>query len=277
MLLFRAISVISAAAIGYEILLMRLLSITQWHHFAYLIISLALLGYGASGTFLTLTQHWLLPRFATVFISSAVLFSLSTTGSFVLAQQLPFNPLEVMWDYRQWVYLLTLYLLFCVPFFCAATCIGLTFARFKEHIGHIYRSDLLGAGSGALAIVLALFVFSPTTSLKLLGSLGVFAAALASSDRRLYRNRWLPLVLLSCSLVLPSVWPEAWIALRLSEYKGLSQALRLPNVEVLSERSSPLGLLSVVRSPTLPFRHAPGMSLNSLVEPPPQLGLFRRG
>ena len=125
MLLFRAISVISAAAIGYEILLMRLLSIVQWLHFAYLIISLALLGYGASGTFLTLTQHWLLPRFATVFVSSAVLFSLSTTGSFVLAQQLPFNPLEVMWDYRQWVYLLALYLLFCVPFFCAATCIGL--------------------------------------------------------------------------------------------------------------------------------------------------------
>jgi len=146
MLLFRAIAVLSAAAIGYEILLMRLLSITQWHHFAYLIISLALLGYGASGTFLTLTQHWLLPRFAMVFISSAVLFSLSTTGSFVLAQQLPFILLEVMWDYRQWVYLLTLYLLFCVPFFCAATCIGLTFARFKEHIGHIYRSDLLGAG-----------------------------------------------------------------------------------------------------------------------------------
>jgi hypothetical protein len=277
MLLFRAISVISAAAIGYEILLMRLLSIVQWHHFAYLIISLALLGYGASGTFLTLTQHWLLPRFATVFVSSAVLFSLSTTGCFVLAQQLPFNPLEVMWDYRQWVYLLALYLLFCVPFFCAATCIGLTFARFKVHIGHIYRSDLLGAGGGALAIVLALFVFSPTTSLRLLGGLGFFAAALASSDRLLYRNRWLPLVLLSCSLVLPGVWPEAWITLRLSEYKGLSQALRLPNVEVLSERSSPLGLLSVLRSSTLPFRHAPGMSLNSLVEPPPQLGLFTDG
>ena len=39
---------VSAAAIGYELLLMRVLSIIQWHHFAYMIISLALLGYGAS-------------------------------------------------------------------------------------------------------------------------------------------------------------------------------------------------------------------------------------
>jgi hypothetical protein len=28
---------VSAAAIGYEILLMRVLSIVQWHHFAYMI------------------------------------------------------------------------------------------------------------------------------------------------------------------------------------------------------------------------------------------------
>ncbi|NCF60178.1 MAG: hypothetical protein GWP64_10000, partial [Gammaproteobacteria bacterium] len=56
---------ISAAAIGYEILLMRVLSIVQWHHFAYMIISLALLGYGASGTFIALLRSHLEPRFET--------------------------------------------------------------------------------------------------------------------------------------------------------------------------------------------------------------------
>jgi hypothetical protein len=39
-----------AAAIGYEIVLKRLFAIALWHHFVYMIISLALLGYGASGT-----------------------------------------------------------------------------------------------------------------------------------------------------------------------------------------------------------------------------------
>ena len=36
---------------------MRLFSISLWHHFAYMIISLALLGYGASGALLTLAQR----------------------------------------------------------------------------------------------------------------------------------------------------------------------------------------------------------------------------
>ena len=50
-----SVALLSATALAYEVLLMRMFSIIQWHHFAYMIISLALLGYGASGTFLTLT------------------------------------------------------------------------------------------------------------------------------------------------------------------------------------------------------------------------------
>ncbi|MGD8593475.1 MAG: hypothetical protein PVF82_11615, partial [Gammaproteobacteria bacterium] len=58
---FPAISIflVSMSALAYEILLMRIFSIIQWHHFAYMIISLALLGYGVSGTFLSITQQWL--------------------------------------------------------------------------------------------------------------------------------------------------------------------------------------------------------------------------
>ena len=34
-----AVLLVSAAALGYEILLMRMLSIVQWHHFAFMPIS----------------------------------------------------------------------------------------------------------------------------------------------------------------------------------------------------------------------------------------------
>ncbi len=61
--LFPATLLVSAGAIGYELLLMRVLSIVQWHHFAYMIISLALLGYGASGTFIALFKRQLEARF----------------------------------------------------------------------------------------------------------------------------------------------------------------------------------------------------------------------
>jgi hypothetical protein len=58
-----AIAVISGSALAYEILLMRLFSIIQWHHFAYMIISLALLGYGVSGVFLALNRDRLARSF----------------------------------------------------------------------------------------------------------------------------------------------------------------------------------------------------------------------
>jgi SAM-dependent methyltransferase len=74
-----------------------------------------------------------------------------------------------------------------------------------------------------------------------------------------------------------ALWlPPGLIALHphISEYKGLPMALRVPDAEIVEERSSPLGLVTVVESPTIPFRHAPGLSLNNIVEPPLQLGVF---
>ena len=85
--LFLATLLISAAALGYEILLMRVLSIVQWHHFAYMIISLALLGYGASGTFIAINKRWLQPRFEWIFSTSALLFGVTMIACFVLGQR----------------------------------------------------------------------------------------------------------------------------------------------------------------------------------------------
>jgi hypothetical protein len=51
------IAVISGATLAYEVLLLRLFSLIQWHHFAFMVISLALLGYGVSGVFLALARQ----------------------------------------------------------------------------------------------------------------------------------------------------------------------------------------------------------------------------
>ena len=39
---YGSLALLSASALAYEVLLMRLFSIIQWHHFAYLVIALAL-------------------------------------------------------------------------------------------------------------------------------------------------------------------------------------------------------------------------------------------
>ena len=168
---------ISAAAIGYEILLMRVLSIVQWHHFAYMIISLALLGYGVSGTFIALNKQLLESRFELAFAVSGLLFGFAMVACFILGQQVPFNALEVVWNPRQFIYLSVIYLVYFVPFFFAACCIGLAFTCRSSYISRIYFADLLGAGLGALLIIAALFFLSPQNALILLAALAIHSAA----------------------------------------------------------------------------------------------------
>ncbi|MEG7522744.1 MAG: hypothetical protein M3H12_06540, partial [Chromatiales bacterium] len=71
--------------------------------------------------------------------------------------------------------------------------------------------------------------------------------------------------------------PEQWIVPKMSEYKALNQTLRISGTMVKEEHSSPLGLVTLLESRKIPLRLAPGMSLNSTVEPPPQIGLFVDG
>jgi SAM-dependent methyltransferase len=68
--------------------------------------------------------------------------------------------------------------------------------------------------------------------------------------------------------------PGAGISLQVSEFKGLSQALRVLGAEQIDQRSSPLGQLTTVRSESIPFRHTPGLSLNTPGSIPAQLGVF---
>jgi len=272
-----AISVVSAAILAHEVLLMRLFAIVQWHHFAYMVISIALLGFGASGSFLALAQGWLKPRFVAAFAVNAALFGVSALAAFALGERVPFNALEVLWNPGQLLHLLMLYLLFTVPFFCGANCIGLAFARYGEQIGRIYRYDLMGAGVGALGIVAVLFFVPPSDCLRLIAGLGIAAGGLVCFASNDVRRRFAAIGLLAAAVLLPAFVPQSWIALRFSEYKGLSMALQVPGAKVVGDSSSPLGLLTVVRSPTIPFRHAPGLSLDSAIEPPPQLGVFTDG
>ena len=145
------VALVSGAALAYEILLIRLFSIVEWHHLAFLVISLALLGYGASGTFLALAREPLLRGFDVAAATAAALFGVTSFGAFLIAQRIELNSLEIFWSTRQFGRLFLLYLLFAVPFFCAATAIGLALTKFGAESPRLYRADLIGGGTSAAA------------------------------------------------------------------------------------------------------------------------------
>lgn len=270
-----SIALASATALAYEILLVRLFSISQWHHFAYMVISLALLGYGASGTFLALARHRLLPRFTLHFALNLLLFAVTLLISYRLADRSAFNIQEILWDPWQLLHLALLYLYLALPFFFVANAIGLSFMHYREQAPQVYGADLLGAGLGSLGIVLVLFMLFPAGTLKLLGALALAAAALGMWELRV-RHRQLNLALAGIAVAIALV-PTAWLQPHISPYKSLSQTLQIEGTHILEQRSSPLGLISVVASDTIPLRHAPGLSLTATTEPPAQLGIFVDG
>ncbi|HUO82972.1 MAG TPA: SAM-dependent methyltransferase [Gammaproteobacteria bacterium] len=270
-----ALAIVSAAGLAYEILLMRLFSIIQWHHFAYMILSLALLGFGASGTALSLAGRRAERHYAAGFAVNAALFGIASIACFALALRLPFNAEELLWDPAQPLLLCAVYALLALPFFFVANAVGLTLMAARERVGGAYAADLVGAGLGSLGIVLLLFAVFPHMALRMVAALGGIAAALACIELR-----WRPRTGTLAGLAVAAaafLLPDAWLEPRPSPYKALSQALEVSGTRIVDERSSPLGMLTVIANERIPLRHAPGLSLNAPAEPPPQLGVFTDG
>ncbi len=267
-----ALLLLSAATLAYELALMRAFSIALWHHFAYMVISIALLGFGASGTFLALWPGLRRRDPEKTFAVFTVLFALSLPFCFALAQRIPFDPFLLLWDGRQWLSLAAYYLVFFVPFFLGATAVALLLTERAQQAPQVYFCNLLGSGLGSLLLVLFLYLGPPERAVLLTYLLALVAAALVL---RAFPAG--PRVALLAILVLTFFAFESDDALqiRLSQYKGLSLALNLPDAKVEQQRHSPLGRVDVLRSPS--FRHAPGLSLVSPSTPPQQLGLFVDG
>jgi hypothetical protein len=248
----------SASVLAYEILLMRLLSIGLWYHFAYMVISLALLGFGAAGSLLFLTfekmkrntDQWLV-----VFTGvTAVAFPLA----FSLSQKVGLDPLQLIWQKSEWAKMMLTYLLMAIPFFLAGGIVGMILTAAGEGAHLMYASDLLGAGTGALAIIPALYLGPPWTLLPLLGCLVLLGGAACC-----YRIRnpakgisWLVISAVLMGIVYVALPPVP----RIHHTKPLPMTLAFPDAKVEAERMGPLGMIQVVGSSLI--REVPGLSLN---------------
>lgn len=270
---FLAVALISGASLGYELLLLRFFSTMYWDHFAHLIISMALLGFGASGSLLAVFQQRLIPRFHRSFSLCALLFALTLLTAASLAGRLGFNPPEVIWNAGQLARLAAVFLLATVPFLCAGLCIGLTMRWKTEAVARIYQADLSGAACGALLIVALLCILTPQAGVRVLALAGPAAAVLVGGGTRARRGRF-ALAVVVLSIVL---WPAHWLAPVMSPFKELSQALQVPGVRIAQQTHTPTGGFTALTTTTIPFRSAPGLSMLSPVSPPEQVALFHDG
>lgn len=191
---------LSLAVLVMQVCLTRVYSVLSWHHFAYLIISLALLGYGAAGSYVTVSRRFgdaeVRPARLAPF---AWLFSVTAVAAIIVASKIRFYPVDIVLfrDYSNAVSLLLLYVVTSVPFFFAGVCIGRLVSLAGDRVNQFYFADLLGAGAGALASLAVINRLGPVAGVFLAATLAALAACLLGIGRRRWRRWAFPLTLLA--------------------------------------------------------------------------------
>src|SRR5581483_558509 len=163
--LLGALFAVSAASIGFEIMLTRYFAIASWSEYGYWVISIAMAGYSASGVILSLFKDFFFRHAHRFFFFLPLLLPPLACLGFFLVTLNPFNPLELQ-DMDLWMdqfgNIAKYYGALFPVFFRSGLYICLSFlAPTTEKIGAVYAADLVGAGFGALALLVLMFWVNP--------------------------------------------------------------------------------------------------------------------
>ena len=282
---------VSTASLALEALLARYFALTQWHHLSFMVISVALLGFSASGAYLNLAaggRRWRDTHLASpggvvrAMQRTAAAMAVSSAAMFVVLRVLPLDFFRIPGEPLQLLFLAVSYLACAVPFFFAGLVTAIAFAAGMERPGAVYAAAMGGSAVGVL-LPLALLPLAGLRAALVIPALALLPPALlpgpaaATGGRAARRGRLLlpalalPAAVLGAALVLghPALEP------RPGPYKYLSHVLRFPDTRQVARHDTIRGRIDEVAGPTIRF--APGLSLGAGIVVPAQRALVRDG
>lgn len=184
-MIFTGIFLISFGIIALQILQTRIFSFTLWHHLAYMVITVALMGMAAAGTWLSIKKRQPVnPHRFLALCSSG--FSISSVISLAVALRVPldtFMPDKIL----QLAYIFLYYLLLIFPYFFAGVAISFIFTFISKRINLYYMSNLAGSAIGGMAVLPVMEKFGAegaVFAVSLLGMLSALFFAISGRDRR---------------------------------------------------------------------------------------------
>ncbi len=269
-----AVFFVSAGVLGYQVGLMRMLLVASWHHFAFLVISLALLGFGASGTALSLLRGPVMRRPQAVLDALVLATAVLMPACAAVVQLIPVEARIVpllLWRQAGWW--LLYWLVASLPYLTGAAAVGLALMAAPGRVGTVYASNLVGSAAGAAGVTLAMLVLPPAWLPVLTGGM----ALVGLLDVPWSRAGRLRLVAVAAVVALVGGWVAASPpAIRPDPYKYSAYVDRLmaqDQAERVASASSPRATVHVYRS-TL-FHDLPFLGLGAA--PPPMDSLTLDG
>ena len=259
--LVRTAGLVSCGIIAFEIGLIRVLQYASWYHFAFLVITIALLGFGMSGALLSLWRRYFLRHRHTALPILVLLTALSIPLMLQTAQFLPvtgrFLPGLLAGQLAWWA---AYWALLTVPFALGATAIGLALMSAGDRLTAVYAANLIGSASGAVGVTIAMYFVDPAWLGYVTGAV-VLAAALrtglpalraglvsASGPTALAMLAMLTVLTVLTGVLLALVYPPY---IRVDDDKYLAYVDRLEaggQAEQLARATDPSGIVEVFGS-----------------------------
>src|SRR5215471_17526720 len=160
-----AVALVSFASLLLELAMTRLFSVVLFYHFAFLAISVALLGLGSGGVFAHVRRGWL-QRFEMRRLG-AHLCILNSICILAAVEVVLHTPVALEVSGRNFAKLTVIYLAVAVPFFVTGLLFSVLFARSTSEISLLYGADLAGGASACLAVVPVLDLIGAPNALLL--------------------------------------------------------------------------------------------------------------
>jgi len=151
------IGLVAGSVLLLQIALTRVFAIMMWHHLTYMAVSVAMLGFGAAGSFLTARGErvgdagWQ-PDARLVRWTTA--YGLSIVAAFFVATSIPIDTLALWRDKTHLLWLAAIYAAAIVPFLFGGVVVGVLLTRGIAHVNRLYFADLVGSALGGLGSVL---------------------------------------------------------------------------------------------------------------------------
>src|ERR1700758_3944994 len=185
-ILLAGLALTSFSALLLELALTRLFSVVLFYHFAFLAISIALLGLGAGGVFAYLLKSRL-RKFGTRSLAA----HLCTANAMLIVGALEIVlrvPVALDVTGKNFLRLTVLYLAAAIPFFLTGLLLSVVFARETKHIPRLYGGDLCGGALACLAVVPLLNWLGGPNTILMSAVASAAAAVLWAETRPAPRN-----------------------------------------------------------------------------------------
>lgn len=274
------VACLAAATLLLETTLTRLLAVGQFYHFAFLVVSLALLGFGASGSLLSLSPRLRSMPIDRLLALCSIGFLASVLVAYSAVNSLPFDSYSIAWDRRQILYFFLYYLALTLPFLCSGLAIGaaLTSPQRRSHL--VYSSNLVGSALGALLAPLVLWLAGVPGAVLASCLIGLLPVALYNPPARGRRTiaRASIVILLGIGVTgflvisVLNFSNQGLLGMVISPYKSLSYARQYPGSHRLFGRWNAFSRLDIMAEAGV--RLLPGLSYSYPGSPPPQHGLY---